>query len=248
MDKYDANRGPRRPTRKTRPEDVNQAHLAAYVADTLNIAQAAKMVDDPLAGVGEIGTIEAAAPNPTEPPPSDRQMIYIGDLCRERGLDVPERGSLTVRTASDLISKLKSTPRFPQGVTIEFIEVMGSDHKGGRDGYFALRLDDTLVPVGKYAIENAPTNTENDISFWSVWVNDAGTVWRLKQVVGPNLENVPQGAILPILRRIGDDPEAAMALYGHEIGQCGACGRRLTNELSRRLGIGPICRSMRGWS
>jgi hypothetical protein len=224
MDRYDEHRAPRRPTRP-------------------------KMVDDPLAGVGIIGTIEAAAPNPTEPPPSDRQRIYIADLCAERGLEIPN-----VRTrseASDLISKLKSTPRFPKGVTIEFIEVMGSDHKGGRDGYYALRLaaeGGTLIPTGKYAIENAPTNTENDISFWSVWVNDAGTVWRLKQVVGPNLENVPQSAILPILRRIGDDPEAAMALYGHHIGQCGACGRRLTNKLSRDLGIGPICRSMRGWS
>jgi Family of unknown function (DUF6011) len=222
MDRYDEHRAPRRPTRK--------------------------MVDDPLAGVGRVGMIEAAAPSPTEPPPSDRQRIYIADLCAERGLEIPD-----VRTrseASDLISKLKSTPRFPKGVTIAWIEVM-SDDKGGRDGYFALRLEaegGTLIPTGKYALENAPTNTENDVSFWSVWVNDAGTVWRLKQVVGPNLENVPQGAILPILRRIGDDPEAAMALYGHHIGQCGACGRRLTNALSRRLGIGPICRQMRGWS
>ena len=226
MDRYDEHRAPRRPTRP-------------------------KMVDDPLAGVGTVGMIEAAAPSPTEPPPSDRQRIYIADLCAERGLEIPN-----VRTrseASDLISKLKSTPRFPKGVTIEYVEVENT--AGGvlglNLGYYALRLaaeGGTLIPVGKYAIENAPTNTENDISFWSVWVNDAGTVWRLKQVVGPNLENVPQSAILPILRRIGDDPEAAMALYGHHIGQCGACGRRLTNALSRRLGIGPICRAMRGWS
>jgi len=207
------------------------------------------MVDDPLAGVGIIGTIEAAAPNPTEPPPSDRQRVYIADLCSERGLEIPN-----VRTrseASDLITKLKSTPRFPQGVVIEWVVIKEDPKTGIREGYFALRLaaeGGTLIPVGKYALENAPTNTENDVSFWSVWVNDAGTVWRLKQVVGPNLENVPQAAILGILRRIGDDPEAAMALYGHHIGQCGACGRRLTNELSRRLGIGPICREMRGWS
>ena len=232
MDEYDTHRAPRRPTRR--------------------------MVDDPLAGVGEIGTIEEAAPNPKEPPPSERQMIYISDLCRERGLEVPARDTLTVRTASDLISKLKSTPRFPQGVQIERVVTKwrqpGDDNMSPPqevEGYYALRMASeggALIPVGRYAIENAPTNTENDISFWSVWVNDAGTVWRLKQIVGPNLENVPQGAILPILRRIMDDPEAAMALYGHEIGACGACNRRLTNALSRRLGMGPICRSQRGWS
>ena len=225
MDEYDGHRAPRRPTRK--------------------------MVDDPLAGVGLIGTIEAAPANPTEPPPSDRQRIYIADLCSERGLAIPDVKTRT--QASEVITKLKSTPRFPQGVQIEYVEVEdnSADHEDDTRGYFALRLaidGGTLIPVGRYAIENAPTNTENDISFWSVWVNDAGTVWRLKQVVGPNLENVPQSAILPILRRIGDDPEAAMALYGHEIGRCGACGRQLTNALSRRLGIGPICRSMRGWS
>jgi Family of unknown function (DUF6011) len=223
------NRLPRRPTRKAAPV----------------------MVDDPLAGVGVIGTIEAAPANPTEPPPSDRQRIYIADLCAERGLAIPD--VKTRSQASDLITKLKSTPRFPQGVVIEYVEVEDNslDHEDDTRGYYALRLaaeGGTLIPCGRYALENAPTNTENDISFWSVWVNDAGTVWRLKQVVGPNLENVSQQAILPILRRIGDDPEAAMALYGHEIGQCGACNRRLTNELSRRLGIGPICRSMRGWS
>jgi len=217
---------PRRPTRKT-----------------------PVMVDDPLAGVGVIGMIEAAPANPTEPPPSDRQRIYIADLCAERGLAIPD--VKTRSQASEVISKLKSMPRFPQGVQIEYVEVKAADDKGGREGYYALVLagdEADEIPVGRYALKNAPTNTEKDISFWSVWVNDAGTVWRLKQIVGPNLENVPQGSILPILRRIGENPEAAMALYGHEIGQCGACNRRLTNKLSRRLGIGPICRSMRGWS
>lgn len=201
-------------------------------------------IDDPLAGIGTVGRIEVPPPM-QEPPPSDRQRIYIMDLCNERGMPIPD--VKTRREASEVISKLKSTPRFPQGVTIERVEVVADD-KGGKDGYFALRLGDALVPVGKYALKNAPTNTENDISFWSVWVNDEGTVWRLKQVVGPYLESVQRSTILPILREIGRDPEAAMALYGHEIGRCGACGRQLTNETSRRIGMGPVCRSLRGWS
>lgn len=34
----------------------------------------------------------------------------------------------------------------------------------------------------------------------------------------------------------------AMKLYGQKIGRCGHCGLRLTDEVSRAYGIGPICR------
>ena len=35
----------------------------------------------------------------------------------------------------------------------------------------------------------------------------------------------------------------AMSLYGREIGKCGRCGRHLTDEVSRALGLGPECAS-----
>jgi len=38
------------------------------------------------------------------------------------------------------------------------------------------------------------------------------------------------------------DPEAAALAYGLRTSSCSCCGRELTNEVSRRLGIGPICR------
>jgi len=31
-------------------------------------------------------------------------------------------------------------------------------------------------------------------------------------------------------------------LYGTELGECGVCGRTLTDEKSRAYGIGPVCR------
>lgn len=43
-----------------------------------------------------------------------------------------------------------------------------------------------------------------------------------------------------IISAIAEDPDAALALYGQEIGACGRCGRTLTSEY-RKLGIGPIC-------
>lgn len=38
------------------------------------------------------------------------------------------------------------------------------------------------------------------------------------------------------------DPMAAVKRFGHELGICGVCALPLTNEESRREGIGPVCR------
>ena len=43
-----------------------------------------------------------------------------------------------------------------------------------------------------------------------------------------------------ILTAIGADPQAALVLYGQELGVCGKCGKTLTSEY-RKLGIGPVC-------
>lgn len=44
-----------------------------------------------------------------------------------------------------------------------------------------------------------------------------------------------------IVAEIAKDAHAAMIRYGRELGQCGHCGRTLTDESSRAAGIGPIC-------
>lgn len=49
--------------------------------------------------------------------------------------------------------------------------------------------------------------------------------------------------IREIVALIAQDPHAAMVRYGHELGECGRCGRTLTDEVSRAAGIGPICAS-----
>lgn len=47
--------------------------------------------------------------------------------------------------------------------------------------------------------------------------------------------------IRKIVALIAEDAHAAMVRYGHELGECGRCGRTLTDEASRAAGIGPIC-------
>lgn len=46
------------------------------------------------------------------------------------------------------------------------------------------------------------------------------------------------------LNELWADPEKAKALYGQLIGKCGNCHKRLTDETSRKFGIGPECRKM----
>lgn len=47
--------------------------------------------------------------------------------------------------------------------------------------------------------------------------------------------------IRSILGLIAVDAKAAMIRYGQELGECGHCGRTLTDEASRAAGIGPVC-------
>jgi len=48
-----------------------------------------------------------------------------------------------------------------------------------------------------------------------------------------------------VLQAISADPDA-LARYGQELGECGVCGRELTDEQSRAIGIGPVCREKLG--
>lgn len=44
-----------------------------------------------------------------------------------------------------------------------------------------------------------------------------------------------------VLREVIKDAAKALHRYGMELGTCGMCGRTLTDEASRTLGIGPVC-------
>jgi hypothetical protein len=70
----------------------------------------------------------------------------------------------------------------------------------------------------------------------------AGRTFVTEQA-GDNLHPVRGYRAQDVLREIAVDVDAAHTLYGTELGQCWRCGRTLTDETSRELGIGPDCRS-----
>jgi hypothetical protein len=119
--------------------------------------------------------------------------------------------------------------------------------------------DLTVLPYGRTraAVENEsggltfllidrpePLNRFKQPDKWHGWV-------FVKQQQGPN--EVRLGSQRPgqtysgqwpsLIDKVLADPLAAVARYGLELGVCGVCGLPLTNDESRALGIGPVCRS-----
>lgn len=114
-------------------------------------------------------------------------------------------------------------------------------------------LDLSVLPEGttRYAVRNS----EGTLSFLRIdrpYKRGSGWIgWVfVKLVSGPAEDRIGKqkpgepyvGKYVGLLGKVLHDPYGAMARYGQEIGQCGKCGKRLTDDTSRSLGIGPECR------
>jgi Family of unknown function (DUF6011) len=95
------------------------------------------------------------------------------------------------------------------------------------------------LPAGRYAVES----DEGELRFYHLW---RGTrkpdYFKLYVQHGPDSSEVPFRSAKTILHKIvAAGPFEAATRYGREIGRCSKCHTRLTNTLSRELGIGPVC-------
>lgn len=103
------------------------------------------------------------------------------------------------------------------------------------------------VPAGYYAIKSLTGN--NDLDFFEV-DRPVGGRWDgrtfVKRIIGGQNPIPIRGRLaIPVLQAITDaGPAEAGILFGQTLGQCYKCGRHLTDEVSRELGIGPTCRSL----
>jgi hypothetical protein len=91
----------------------------------------------------------------------------------------------------------------------------------------------------RYAIDGFDTG--NETRFYKLRESKRGKRYLVAQLSDEE-RMVPWAEALIVARKITADPMAAMLRYGQEIGSCGHCGRTLTNDESRALGIGPKCR------
>lgn len=111
-------------------------------------------------------------------------------------------------------------------------------------------VSDDDVPAGRYALDTND-GAHNDVAFYKVdrptegkW---AGYVF-VKLMISDDEQRLNRAAAQGVLRRIAEiGAEECSARYGHLIGECGICGRTLTNDESRERGIGPVCAAKAGW-
>lgn len=113
-----------------------------------------------------------------------------------------------------------------------------------KQGSGAVRLPE--VEAGRYAV---PTE-EGKLAFYEVSKPTRGK-WAGRtfvSVLASDTEYPVRGkAAQTVLNKIAANPKEALARYGQEIGVCGACNRTLTDEESRRRGVGPVCAAKMGF-
>jgi len=168
----------------------------------------------------------------TQHPATKPQIAYIKGLVEDR--EVPEAWLLKIKEmteaglkkgdAGNIIKALKARPFKPDA-----------------DDRSINKPTIENVPPGRYAVQTG--QDANDISYYRVKEVGQDTKYRIiLQIAGPS-EHLLKGqeakdAIKSIIRfGLGD----AAVMYGKTIGRCSQCNTRITNRLSRELGIGPIC-------
>lgn len=175
-------------------------------------------------------------------PRTENQLDFLVDLVKqigaydvERGRELwfelrrqDESGQLTFAQASDTIAALET----------ERTERRRSQQAEFRQDR-ALRLKLPDVPDGRYAVDNKDGAT----AFYRVRVSKSGYV-TVSVMASDEEHELPFAVARSVLQKIeADGVREAMARYGLEIGECGACGRALTDAESRAIGIGPVCRN-----
>jgi len=165
----------------------------------------------------------------TGPTATEPQMSYLRALR-----DGKDLSSLAVNQIVWLNETDMSFPtELPKARVSQVIEILvalpwkpkekGKSVDGVADGRYAVEKDDGTLMF--YSVKNGHSRT-----FVDVWASD--TRYPIQN----------PGERSRILEAIKADPDAGPR-FGREIGRCYVCGRTLTDELSRQLGIGPICRA-----
>jgi hypothetical protein len=119
------------------------------------------------------------------------------------------------RRASDVIEVLKELPWAHK-------DAGPGDLPEVANGRYAVKKDDGTLMF--YSVKKGTRTT-----FLDVWASDARYPIKAKSEK------------IRIFNLIKSDPDAGPR-FGREIGKCYVCGRTLTDETSRSLGIGPVCR------
>lgn len=123
-------------------------------------------------------------------------------------------------------------------------------HKATAHSEVTLRTDKrtqgTTLEKGRYAVQ-----IDGVWKFYRVTERDSrygsGKFLYMSRQAGDRFVPVQKDEREQVEALVRVDLRRAMSEYGQRLGHCGCCGRALTDPQSRTLGIGPDCRSARGW-
>lgn len=184
---------------------------------------------------------DAIGAKPPMPRLSEKQLNFIRSLVARKDISrypdsVPNDDPKLDGSPSDLEGISKQMAHH----VIDFL--LGMNDKPQVAEKVARKLPD--VPAGYYAIDG---NKGEEDKFYRVdrptsgkW---AGRTFVKVQASGEFYPIRNQDEVARILCEIAIDSETAQRRYGQKIGRCGVCNRTLTDDESRAMGIGPVCRS-----
>lgn len=191
--------------------------------DSLTAARASKAIDA-LQALKDHDAAETAAA-PTTSTRGDRPNRYGGD-CVDCGRHVAPEAGVLFKDGGWKVAHRDG--ECPTAATEPEVETAA----------------DVEVPDGHYAIDSTG---DNDLAFYRV---DNGGRYgvSVRLIVGGHSDSwVVRRNVPGIIARIAAaGVETARQRYAAEIGSCWVCNRTLTDEESRRLGIGPDCRKRHG--
>jgi len=220
----------------------------ATIAVTLRIA--AEITEHGPSAEKIIGNLDIALDDRDDLHATFHQLMSYGfDAAVNDERDPADSKPLTKAGASKLIDLLGGLEFKNTRSAVEEANVASAKAAVASDRGAAFPSID-VVPAGRYAIETEDGAT-NELAFYKVdrptegrW---AGYVF-VKLMISDGEQRMSFAASKAIMAKIAEaGAEAASARYGHEIGECGVCGRTLTNDDSRARGIGPVCAQKNGW-
>lgn len=174
--------------------------------------------------------------------PSPKQVAFIDDMIREIEAIFPEAG----KDAKDYTVKMIGHwTRENLSRWIDRLKTKRAEARAAAKWPASLTISQAPAPAapevadGRYAVE------ENGVlKFFRVKNGRRAGMVFLDIQASDDWHSIRDMARLrAVLALIAIDARAAMVRYGHELGECGRCGRTLTDEASRAAGIGPICAS-----
>ena len=175
---------------------------------------------------------------PTEPLVTPPMAKYIRDLLASRAVsdDLKARWSAQVVEGHETLSKDKGHK------AIDWLKKQPYAHTGMVAQPAAARVaarETFKVTDGRYAIDPVGESSNGTVFYRVAVKGNYINVYRYKSDQQIELSwSQAQG----VLRRIEQaDLKAAMIRFGQEMKKCGHCGRKLTDDVSRANGYGPVC-------